>query len=186
MPRSVTFFKGWLLGAAVAFAIAAPSLLAVTYSTREEALAKAFPGADVERQTLTLSEEQRQRASDVAGGRPIESASVIRYVARSNGSVVGWAYFDTHRIHSQTETLMILLHPDGRSRRVEVIEFNEPRKYQASESWLAQFADRKLDEDLWIRRGVDGITGATLTARAVTRAVRRAMAVHNELETAAP
>jgi Na+-translocating ferredoxin:NAD+ oxidoreductase RnfG subunit len=46
------------------------------------------------------------------------------------------------------------------------------------EGWYGQYEGRLLDDDLALKRGIRPVTGATLTARATTEAVRRVLALH--------
>ena len=62
--------------------------------------------------------------------------------------------------------------------QVVVLAFLEPPEYQARPVWLEQFTARRLDDELSLKRGVRWVTGATLSARAVTAAVRRVLAIH--------
>ena len=43
---------------------------------------------------------------------------------------------------------MVLVGPDGRLRRLEMIAFDEPPDYLPRPAWLAQFQDRPLDAEL--------------------------------------
>ena len=70
--------------------------------------------------------------------------------------------------------------------RIEVISFDEPEEYIPRSVWYEQFDGESLDDDLRLARGIDGVTGATLTARATTNAVRRVLAVHQALEESSP
>ena len=54
----------------------------------------------------------------------------------------------------------------------------EPEEYLPRPSWYAQFIGKRLDDDLRLKRGIKGVTGATLTARATTDAARRLLALH--------
>jgi Na+-translocating ferredoxin:NAD+ oxidoreductase RnfG subunit len=49
---------------------------------------------------------------------------------------------------------------------------------------MRQFHGKPLDEDLAIQRAIRPIAGATLTAHAVSEAVRRVMAIDQVLTTA--
>lgn len=154
--------------------------LATTFMTQQEALEKAFPGAVVERRTVTLTKEQMVEAARLAG-EPIPSALVFVYEARRGDELVGTAYFDVHRVRTLPQTLMLVVAPDGRLRSIDVLSFREPPEYLASPAWLNQFPGRALDANLQVRRDIQGITGATLTARATTKAVRRVLAIHAAL-----
>jgi Na+-translocating ferredoxin:NAD+ oxidoreductase RnfG subunit len=146
--------------------------------TIEEALELAFPDATTERQTLFLSDEQRTAVAEESGAE-VSSSLATRYVAKGpDGAVRGWAYLDTHRVRTLPETLMVVLDADGTVRRAEVVTFREPLEYMPREEWYAQYEGQELDDDLALKRDIRPVTGATLTARATTEAVRRVLALH--------
>lgn len=155
-----------------------------TFVTQDEALARAFPSATVERVTAALSADELVRVAALCGEKP-ERSLVVPYRARREGKLVGTAYFDVHKVRTLPATVMIVVQPDGRVGRVEVLAFNEPPEYMASERWHGQFPGRALSDDLQLKREISGIAGATLTARATTRAVRRILAIHQVLATPA-
>lgn len=152
--------------------------------TQTEALALAFPSAtSIERRTTFLDERQLARVRQLAGRRvEVEPGVVIHYVARRGEQPLGVAYFDAHRVRTLSEVLMIVVTPRATVERVEILRFSEPPEYRAPEGWLAQFRDERLSDDLSVRRGIANLTGATLTARAVTDAVRRVLALHRVID----
>ena len=149
--------------------------------TREEALASAFPGAEISGKRVFLTRDQQVAAADIARVE-VESRLVARYVAVNEGRVVGRAYVDTHVVRTKRESLLISLEADGSLRRIDVTAFQEPPEFMASERWLAQYHGRPLDEDLALRRAIRPVAGATLTAIATNAAVRRIMAIDHVLE----
>ena len=165
----------------IGFVSLSGALQAKVFLTVDEALRLAFPGATVERRTSYLTETQRGKASELAG-LPVPSRLVHAYVATAGGRAAGTAYFDTHRVRTLPETVMVVLDPSGKVRRVEVLSFNEPQDYLPGGGWYGQFAGRGLDERLALKRDIRPLTGATLTARATTGAVRRVLAVHRVLQ----
>ena len=108
------------------------------------------------------------------------------YRANCDGRGAGTAYFDTHRVRTLPETVMVAVDPAGKVIRVEVLSFQEPQEYSAPPPFRAQFVGRSLAEPLALRRDLRGITGATLTSRAIAEAVRRVLALHNALFPDAP
>ena len=144
---------------------------------REEALRLAFADAQVVRESIFLTPEQLEAVKNLAGS-PVESALWVRCRAIRGDSLVGVAYFDAHRVRTLPETIMITVLPDGRVGRIEVLAFDEPPEYLPRREWYNQFLERPLDPELALRRGIRPVTGATLTARATTEAVRRVLAVH--------
>lgn len=155
------------------------------FLTTEEALQLAFPEARMERTTHYLTRKQLEAARERAAVE-IGSAIVQGYRAWDrDGRLLGTAYFDTHRVRTLPETLMVVVDPAGRVRRVEVLSFDEPLDYLPKGAWYAQFQGRALDQELALRRGIQGVTGASLTARATTDAVRRILALHAVVEAGA-
>lgn len=151
--------------------------------TQDEALALAFGPADVERRTAFLDDDQMDRAGALAGsGARIERGVLSYYVATDGGTPVGVAYFDAHRVRTLQEVLMVVVDPEGRVERVETVSFREPPEYRAPEGWMEQFLGRTLDDELSLRGGIAPMTGATLTANAVTAAVRRVLALHQVID----
>lgn len=166
----------------VALAVAGAALVpspaeATVFLTVDEALELAFPGCRVERETLYLTEEQVASARERAG-EEVESPLVHPYVGWCDGRAAGVAYFDTHRVRTLPETLMVVVSPEGEVERIEILVFREPPDYIPRDAWYEQFDGRGLGPDLDVKRGIRPVTGATLTARATTDAVRRILALH--------
>jgi hypothetical protein len=149
--------------------------------TTDEALSLAFPDCTPERRTVYLTAAQVERAQKLAGAQ-LPTAIIYPYVASRGETRVGTAYFDRHQVRSLTETLMVVIDSADTVARVEVLAFNEPESYLPRAAWYRQFLGRRLDPGLVLERSIRGITGATLTARATTQAVRRVLAVHQILE----
>jgi hypothetical protein len=167
---------------AVVAAASATTALPTTLVSLDQALDSAFPPPlVVEARTAFLDEEDALRIEEVAGSEP--PSRVVRYfVAHEEGATdpmsAGAAFLDTHLVRTLEETLLIVVTPAGTIDHIEVLSFREPREYLPSARWIAQFEGRKLDEDLWLRRGVRTLSGATLSSRSITEATRRALALH--------
>lgn len=160
---------------------AARDLAAKTFETRDAALQRVFgAAAHVERRSVFLTPEQRDAAQALAAAR-IESAHISFHEAMQGDSLLGRAYLDTHRVRNEHETLLVVVGPEGRTREVDILAFHEPEDYRPPPRWLATLRDRALSRRLRPGDGVDAISGATLSARAATDAVRRILAVDSIL-----
>ena len=145
------------------------------YLTVDEALALAFPKCTITREKAYLTEKEEARAEELAGFE-IESGVVRPYEAfDAKGAHVGTAYFDSHRVRTLKETLMVVVDPESRIRRIEILAFAEPEEYLPRGS---QFLDKSIGPELRLKRAIQPVTGATLTARATTEAARRVLALH--------
>ncbi len=175
-------FRGLSALRLLAFFLTATAAGAPVYSTREEALARAFPPpAAIERKTYFLTDAERERASRLAQAK-VDSSLVVAYIGRGTSGVLGIAYFDTHTVRTETQTLLVTVKPDGSVGSVEVVAFGEPEDYLPRPAWLRLFERRRLDSDLALGRGLAHVSGATLSTRAIAAAVRRVLAIHAVLQ----
>lgn len=168
--------------AALLLLAAAPAADAQVLLTQEEALRLVFPEpAEIERRTAYLDDA---RVADLEEETGIEQpSSIITYYVGTEGDrPLGVAYFDAHRVRTLPEVLMVHVTPGGTVGRIEVLRFAEPPEYLAPAGWLDRFVGRRLAGDLADKNAVAGISGATLTSRAVTDAVRRTLALHGWLD----
>lgn len=153
--------------------------------TLDEALKLAFPACSVKKESFYLTPEQRTSAAKIAEGE-VESSLLIRYQADCKGSQSGYAYVDTHRVRTQEEAIFIVLNMDKSLRTVEVLSFNEPTEYIPKSKWYELFKGHLLNDDLQIKKGISPVTGASLTARATTQAVRRVLALDQVISSPSP
>ena len=162
------------LGMALFLAVAAQARVLMT---QEQALATAFPaGVKVERQKFFLTPQQLADARRESGVE-FNDQLIIRY-AGSNGA---FAYFDSHRVRTLPETVMVVVGADGKVDRVEILSFDEPTDYFPKRRWIDQLLGRKLDPELSLNRAIRPISGASLTGRAIVNATRKVLALHKVL-----
>ena len=149
-----------------------------------EAAARVFPApAVLERQVLELDAAEAARVKDLAGTAP-PSRQIVRFVAHASATdsaPTGYAYLDRHLVRTLEETLLIAVDPQGKIVRIEVVNFAEPQEYKPSARWYQQMEGHTLSKELELKRGIRTLAGATLSSRAATDAVRRALAEHEVL-----
>jgi hypothetical protein len=162
------------LGMTLFIAVAAQARVLMT---QEQALATAFPaGVKVERQKFFLTPQQLADARRESGVE-FNDQLIIRY-AGSNGT---FAYFDSHRVRTLPETVMVVVGADGKVDRVEILSFDEPTDYFPKRRWIDQLLGRKLDPELSLNRAIRPISGASLTGHAIVNATRKVLALHKVL-----
>ncbi|UCD24939.1 MAG: FMN-binding protein [Gemmatimonadota bacterium] len=171
-------------GILLAISTSANPLQAQATLTQQEALAAAFPRAsEIERRTAFLSEADQVAARDLAGpGVEVSQSVVTYYVGKTDSELLGYAYFDSHRVRTLPEVLMVVVSPADEIVGIEVLRFSEPPEYRPPGGWLERFAGHRLAKELSLKGSIDAITGATLTSSAVTDAVRRVLAIHSIIE----
>lgn len=144
--------------------------------TAAEAAQLAFPGCEITLRTLSLTVAQQEVVKEAAAVGKVPG-EVTSYVARRDGKVCGTAFVDRRTVRTKAQTLLIVVDAEGKVARIEVLGFDEPRRYQPRAEFFAQFHGRVLDDELQLRRGIRSVTGATMSARATVDAVRTVLAV---------
>jgi len=153
-----------------------PSFATVFYS-KNEALELAFgKNAQVEQLSLFPDQQQTAKIEELAKGK-LDSGLFTFYVGKDQGKVLGYAAIETVTVRTKPETLIIVLTADGELRNVTTLAFHEPPEYQPPERWFEQLFKRPLAE-MDFNKGVDGISGATLSTRAALSSVRKVMAIY--------
>ena len=156
-----------------------PSFAKIFYS-KNEALELAFgKGTQVELLSLFPDEQQVAKIEELAKVK-LDSGLFTFYVGKDQDKVLGYAAIETDTVRTKPETLMIVLTADGELRNVTTLAFHEPPEYQPPERWFGQLYKRPLAE-MDFNKGVDGISGATLSTRAAINSIRKVMAIYQVL-----
>ena len=146
-----------------------------------EALARAFPPPAVTKKSTLYLDAAHAQAVEKRAGSELPSRIVTCYEAFANAepeaAPAGWACLDTHIVRTLPETLLVVVGPDRRIERVEVLAFKEPQDYMLSERWMQQLEGQPLDDELALKRKIRVMSGATLRSRAATLAARRVLAL---------
>jgi len=149
------------------------------YMTRDEALRVAFPDADIiVKKNIFLNSEQVKEIESLAKTK-LESKLYLFYEGKKGDETLGYAVIDTHRLRTMTETVIIVVNPDGTHRMTEILAFFEPPDYKPEDNWIDLFNGKALNDSLGMGRDIPNITGATITANSLMNSIRRVLAVYN-------
>jgi hypothetical protein len=153
-----------------------PSFATIFYS-KNEALELAF-GKDTQVEQLSLFPDEQQVAKIEALAKvKLDSGLFTFYVGNEKDKVQGYAAIETGTVRTKPETLMIVLTHDGELSKVFTLAFHEPPEYQTPDRWYEQLYKRPLAE-MDFNKGVDGISGATLSTRSALNSIRKVMAIY--------
>jgi hypothetical protein len=171
--------QGWLVLLFLLLSAVTPSFATIFYS-KNEALELAF-GKDNQIEQLSLFPDEQQAAKiEELAKTKLESGLFTFYVGKNQDKITGYAAIETVTVRTKPETLMIVLTPDGELRSVTTLAFHEPPEYQPPERWFEQLYKRPLAE-MDFNKGIDGISGATLSTRAAVSSVRKVIAIYQIL-----
>ena len=167
--------------AALAWVTSSGMADAKVFYSRSEALDLAFPDAErVESETYVISDEQAARIEGLSRST-LETRLVKIYTGLKGDAVLGYAVIDVHTVRTLPEAFMVVLSPQGSVRSLRVLAFHEPLDYLPTKHWYDQFGDKAIAAPLRLGGDVHGVVGATLSARATTEGVRRALAFYEVL-----
>ncbi len=144
------------------------------YQSNHEFLAQAFAGDPPKPARIWLTGALRDKATEILGHPPRQLR--LRYWARGTRSV--WILNEVGKEKPITVGIVI---DKGRIRQLKVLAFRESRGDEVRHDFFTrQYRDRHLQDDLQLDRAIDGISGATLSVRALNRLARLALLLDQE------
>lgn len=167
--------SGWSLVAGLAFASVAYAGQG-RYMEVEEFLHAAFAADEPELAMLWVDDALRASVEEQLGHRL--EALRVRYWQQDG--TTAWIFDEIGKDQPITIGISVTA---GAVDIVRVLEFREPRGWEVRHPFFTdQFAGAGMTGERKLDRSVDGITGATLSVAAVTRAVRLALFLSAQVE----
>lgn len=148
--------------------------------SRDQAFEKVFPNSKIVKKNHFLSEKEKNSIQKLARSK-VSSDLVDYYVAYQQNQIKGYLLIDTHLVRTKSQTLLIVLSPNGTVRKLLTLAFHEPQDYRVPIRWLNLFENQNLTDSLWMKQDIDAVSGSTLTSWAVLKSVRRALAIYQVL-----
>ncbi len=156
---------------------AVQSSFATIFYSKNEAMELAFgKGTPVESLSLFPDDNEARLIQEIAKTK-LESGLFTFYVGKEQQKILGYAAIETSTVRTKPETLMIVLTPEGELRNVYTLAFHEPPEYLPPQRWYDKLIKRPLAE-MDFNKGVDGISGATLSTRSALTSIRKVMAIY--------
>lgn len=152
------------------------SAFAQIFYSKNEALELAFGKAPIENLSLFPDETQSANIEQLAKIK-LESGLFTFYVGKEGDKVLGYAAIESETVRTKPETIMIILTPTGEVRGVHLLAFHEPAEYMPPVRWFESLTGRQLG-NMDFGKGVDAISGATLSTRSALSSVRKVQAFY--------
>lgn len=170
MLRKFTTFAVW--------AVLVSAASAETLLTQEQATKVVFPKSEsVKAESKALTAEQRKTLEENTGLRFPES-EYPTFVATTNGQTDGCAFILNEIGKHENITFIVGVSPKGKVTEVAVMEYRESRGGEVKEQrFLSQFRGKTSNDPIRVNQDIVNYTGATLSSYAISRGVRRALAL---------
>lgn len=138
------------------------------YQSPEEFVAAAFPAGAPDASAIWLRADLREAVADILGRPPLPR---IRYWRQDRQTV--WVLEEVGKDQPITAGIVVR---DGAIDQVRVLVFRESRGWEIRHPFFTrQFQQAQLTDRHELDRPIDGITGATLSVRAMTRMAKVAL-----------
>ncbi len=133
-----------------------------------------FPGATLTPQFVTLTAEQ-VKAIEKASGVAVRGKELKAWKV----STGGWFVVDQAVGKHEFIPFAMALSEEGVVKSVEILEYREAYGGQIREGqWRAQFHGKRAGAALQLGKDIDNISGATLSCRHITDAVKRLLSTY--------
>lgn len=148
---------------------------AAVYQEPAEFVAEAFRGEPPRPEVLWLTRDLRAQVEGILGHAP--TGMRIRYWNQGERST--WVLDEIGKELPITTGIVV---QDGIIERVRVLIFRESRGWEVRHDFFTdQFRGAGITDDHSLDRGIDGISGATLSVRAVERLARIALLLDRQV-----
>ncbi len=145
------------------------------YQSNADFLNEVFHNNLPKTQSLWLLNNIKKGAEKILGEKP--SQLRIRYWARDQQTA--WILEEVGKEKLITVGFLI---ENNTLKKIKVLAFRESRGWEVKEDFfLEQFFQRRLTSELKLDRNIDGISGATLSVRALKKLSRLALFYHQQV-----
>ena len=143
---------------------------------------KATYGSDatVSKKNILLSKQKAKLIEQKTKSR-LKSKIFRIFKATKESQLLGYGILINQQVRSKNTAVLYFISNDSMLKAIEIIAFNEPMEYLPSKKWNEQFNNTKTTKMLQVSKNIPTISGATLSAKAITDASRIAFGIYNEL-----
>ncbi len=162
------------------FSMLACVAFAADSMTEPEALKALFPDATFKSEVKTLTDAQVKDIGEKSGLEVDVASEKTQNVniAYVNNKVVGYVIEETTKGKWGNIVFMTAINPNGSVKEVVVLASNEKKgKPVTQPHFLNQFVGKTLADKLEVKKDIQGISGATISSRAMTKGVKKVLNV---------
>lgn len=157
--------------------ISGPALARGTYQQPDVFLQETFPEGVPAPEVVWLTKSIRPAIEEILAHKP--TALRIRYWQKQNRTA--WILEEIGKEKPITTGIVI---NKGEIERIKVLVFRESRGWEVRHDFFTdQFKGASLKRDHYLDKSIDGISGATLSVRALQKQARVALYLHSTLLT---
>ncbi len=174
-------------GVLAARTLAAPAAAAAqVFMTEPEAVERLLGPIDRVTRAEVAPDDAQRAAIARALGFPVPETRFTFVRGDRGGRPVGWVYIGEEKGLYEPITFAVAITPEASVRDVEILVYRESRGGEVSRRrFLDQYRGKSARSPLRLNRDILNITGATVSSRAVTHGVKKALIAFEVLGVAA-
>jgi len=134
--------------------------------------------SEISKKNILLSTKQVKEIQKKAKVR-VKSKIFRVFTAKKGKEIIGYGILLNRKVRSKNGATLYMISKNSKLKGIEIIAFNEPMEYIPSNRWLSQFSGLSTSKEPRVGKDISTITGATLSARAITDGARLAFALYD-------
>lgn len=107
----------------------------------------------------------------------VDSNMIRMYTVHTHKDIEGYGVIIVQKIRTKRAAILYIMDADEKIKSIEILAFNEPSEYKPNEAWKSVFEGKSKVDNLFSGKGIPTISGATLSARAISDASRIALSI---------
>ncbi len=150
------------------------------FYTAEQAQKAIFQDADsFKLNPVSLSSDQASKIKNSSStGTPIPDKRIWQVLEADK--LVGWFVVDEVYGKHEFITYAVGINLDGTVRMIDIMDYRETYGYQVREaSWRGQFVGKNASASFKLDKGIDNISGATLSCKHLADGVKRVLTLYD-------
>lgn len=134
----------------------------------------------IQKHTTILNKEQKKELSRISEQK-VKKSIFTYFISVDKQNKKHYGFIINSKIRSKSAAVIYFI-SSGKIKAIEILQFNEPREYLPREEWLHQFENKSNKDKPEIKSNITNISGATLSAKALVRQLRLALALYEMIE----
>lgn len=131
---------------------------------------------DIKQEVLTFDKTKLRQIEQKAQTR-LDKPKSFLYKIDKKGVPVGYGVVIVKRIRTKPAAILYMTDTDKTLIAAEIVAFFEPKEYQPGKEWLGYLKGKKMQDKIKAGYDIPIISGATLSAKAISDGARIALAI---------
>ena len=130
----------------------------------------------IEKKSLILTKAEAKVIQQEAKVK-LDSKIIRLYLVKEADETIGYGVVLKKRIRTKNAAVLYMINSEKKIKAIEILSFSEPREYMPNKAWQSVFAGKSSDDMLIAGKDIPTISGATMSADALSKAARLVLAI---------